>query len=169
MWKFTNKYVPNNNHTEKLVNFPVTAWNYSKNDCDQETGKEYSTIVQVIVKDDRGKALAWRSVSCKMTCYQVSDEKTVQILSLHFVPSLRSVVYVLHLVGIFLPGLQSALCTDRIGIVAFVQASLKSGQKYWGLIRNFSENILAAMIDVWTVYWRVPEDKHNDRAIIRVP
>ena len=52
----------------------------------------------------------------------------------------------------FLPGLQSALCTDRIGIVAFVQASLKSGQKYWGLIKNFSENILAALIDVWTVY-----------------
>ena len=29
-----------------------------KNDCDQETGKEYSTIVQIIAKDDRGKALA---------------------------------------------------------------------------------------------------------------
>ena len=29
-----------------------------KNDCDQETGKEYSTVVQIIVKDDRGKALA---------------------------------------------------------------------------------------------------------------
>ena len=24
MWKFTNKYVPNNNHEEKSVNFPVT-------------------------------------------------------------------------------------------------------------------------------------------------
>ena len=24
MWKFTNKYVPNNNLTEKSVNFPVT-------------------------------------------------------------------------------------------------------------------------------------------------
>ena len=165
MWKFTNKSVPNNNHTEKLVNFPVTALNYSKNDCDQETGKEYSTILQIIVKDDRWKALAWRSVSCNMTCYQVSDEKNstnsqsafrtqYAVCSLRFAPSRH-----------FLPGLQSALCTDRIGIIAFVQAS----QKYWGLIRNFSENILAAMIDVWTVYWRVPEDKHNDRAIIRVP
>ena len=27
MWKFTNKYVPNNNHTEKSVNFPVTQAN----------------------------------------------------------------------------------------------------------------------------------------------
>ena len=47
------------------------------NDCNQETGKEYSTTVQIIVKDDRGKAIAWRSVGCKMTCYHVSDEKTV--------------------------------------------------------------------------------------------
>ena len=53
----------------------MKAWNFTKNDCDQETGKEYSTIVQIIVKDDRGKA--WRSLSCKMTCYHVSDEKTV--------------------------------------------------------------------------------------------
>ena len=27
MWKFTNKYVPNNNHTEKSINFPVTQAN----------------------------------------------------------------------------------------------------------------------------------------------
>ena len=71
------------------------AWNYIKNDCDQETGKEYSTVVQIIVKDDRGKALAWRSVSCNKTCDQVSDEKTVQIVSLHFVPGLRSAIYIL--------------------------------------------------------------------------
>ena len=145
------------------------AWNYSNNDCDQETGKEYSTTVQIIVKDDREKALAWRSVSCKMTCYQVSDKKTVQILSLHFVPGLRSVVHILNLVDIFLPGLQSALRTDRIGIAVFVRASLKSGPKYWGSKRDFSETILAAMTDVWTVYWRVPGDKHNDRAIVRGP
>ena len=55
----------------------MKAWNYIKNDCDQETGKEFSTIVQIIMKDNRGKAIAWRSVSCKMTCYHVSDEKTV--------------------------------------------------------------------------------------------
>ena len=51
------------------------AWNYVKNDCDQETAKEYSTTVQIIVKDHRGKAISWRSVTCKMTCYHVSDEK----------------------------------------------------------------------------------------------
>ena len=27
MWKFTNKYVPNN-HTEKSVNFPVTVFSF---------------------------------------------------------------------------------------------------------------------------------------------
>ena len=36
---------------------------------------EYSTIVQMIVKDDRGKAIAWQMVSDNMTCYQVSDKK----------------------------------------------------------------------------------------------
>ena len=53
----------------------MKAWNYIKNDCDQETGEEYSTIVQIIVKDDRRKAISWRSVSCEMTCYHVSDQK----------------------------------------------------------------------------------------------
>ena len=33
----------------------MKACNYIKNGCDQETGKEYSTIVQTIVKDDRKK------------------------------------------------------------------------------------------------------------------
>ena len=108
------------------------AWNYIKNDCDQETGKEYSTVVQIIVKDDCGKALAWRSVSCNKTCDQVLDVKTVQIVSRHF-----------------LPGMQSILCTDRIGNAVFVRTSLKSGPKYWGSERNVSETILAARIDVW--------------------
>ena len=55
----------------------MKAWHYIKNDCDQETGKEYSTIVQIIVNDDRRKAIEWRLVNCKITCYYVSDEKTV--------------------------------------------------------------------------------------------
>ena len=50
---------------------------YIKIDFDQEMGQEYSTIVQIIVKADRGKAIAWRSVSCKMTCYHIPDEKTL--------------------------------------------------------------------------------------------
>ena len=76
----------------------------------QKTGKEYFTIVQMIVKDDREKAIAWRSVSRKMTCYHVSDEKTVKIISLRFVPSLQftvcslqSAVYILLLVSILYP------------------------------------------------------------------
>ena len=51
-------------------------------------GQEYSKIMQIIVKADRGKAIAWRSVSCKMTYYHELDENTLQILSLHFVPTL---------------------------------------------------------------------------------
>ena len=50
----------------------MKAWNFIKNDCDQEMGKEYSTIVQIIEKDDRWKAIAWRLVSCKMIAYHVS-------------------------------------------------------------------------------------------------
>ena len=83
---------------------------YIKIDFDQEMGQEYSTIVQIIVKADRGKAIAWRSVSCKMTCYHIPDEKNSldsqsafcthsAVCSLHFVPSLH-----------FVSGLQSAIC-----------------------------------------------------------
>ena len=32
--------------------------------------------------------------------------------------------------------------------------------------KKISEIILAAMIDMWTVCWRTPEDKHNNRAVI---
>ena len=55
----------------------MKAWNYIKNDFDQETGQEYSTKVQIIVKADRGKAIAWCSVSCQTTCYHIPDEKTL--------------------------------------------------------------------------------------------
>ena len=44
----------------------MKAWNY-KNDYDLETGKEYFSIVQIIVKDDRGKVIAWLLISRKMT------------------------------------------------------------------------------------------------------
>ena len=55
----------------------MKALNYIMIDFDQEMGQEYPTIVQIIVKADRGKAIAWRSVSCKMTCYHIPDEKTL--------------------------------------------------------------------------------------------
>ena len=87
----------------------MKAWNCIKIDFDQEMGQEYSKIVQIIVKADRGKAIAWRSVSCKMTCYYIPDVKTLQILSLHFVPTLQSAVYILYPVC----SLLSAFCTNR--------------------------------------------------------
>ena len=40
-------------------------------------GQEYSTIDQIIMKADRGKAIAWRSVS-KMTCHHSPDLKNSQ-------------------------------------------------------------------------------------------
>ena len=87
----------------------MKAWNYITIDFHQEMDQEYSTIVQIIVKADRGKAIAWRSVSCKMTCYYIPDVKTLQILSLHFVPTLQSAVYILYPVC----SLLSAFCTNR--------------------------------------------------------
>ena len=144
----------------------MKAWNYIKNDCDQETGEEYSTIVQIIVKDDRRKAISWRSVSCEMTCYHVSDQK--KGINSQSAFCTRSAVCILYLVCILCPvcSLQSAFCTDRIGIAVLVRASLKSGPKYWGSKKNLSGTILAAMIDERTVCWRAPEEKHSDRAMI---
>ena len=69
----------------------LKAWNYITIDFHQEMGQEFSTIVQIIVKADRGEAIAWRSVSCKMICYYIPDLKTLQIFSLHFVPTLQSI------------------------------------------------------------------------------
>ena len=105
----------------------MKAWNYIKIDFDQEMGQEYSTIVQIIVKADRGKAIAWRSVSCKMTCCHVQTEKQYKFS-----------VCILYLVCILYPvcSLQSAFCTDRIGIAVFVRASLKSRPEYWTSKKN---------------------------------
>ena len=65
-----------NNSRAKWEDY-MKAWNYITIDFHQEMRKEYSKIVQVIVKADRGKAIAWRSVSWKMTCYHMLDEKTL--------------------------------------------------------------------------------------------
>ena len=80
-----------NNSRAKWEDY-MKAWNYITIDFHQEMRKEYSKIVQVIVKADRGKAIAWRSVSWKMTCYHILDEKTLQILSHNFEPTLQSAV-----------------------------------------------------------------------------
>ena len=73
----------------------LKAWNYITIDFHQEMGHEFSTIVQIIVKTDRGKAIAWRSVSCEMTCYYLPDVKTLQILSAFCT---HSAVYILYLI-----------------------------------------------------------------------
>ena len=73
--KFCTDITPTNSYA-KWEDY-VKAWNSINSNCDQETGKEYSTTVQIFVKDDSGKVIVWRSVSCVMTCYHVPDEKTV--------------------------------------------------------------------------------------------
>ena len=133
------------------------AWNYIKNDCDQETGKEYSTIMQIIVKDDRGKALAWRSVSCEMSCYHVSDEKTVQILSLHFVPSrhfypvcsLLSVLTRLVLLFLF----ERASSPDR-NIGARKEILVRLSGPLWLMCGLYVEELprTSTMIEKWLIY-----------------
>ena len=50
----------------------------------------------------------------------------------------------------FVPGLQAAFCTDRIGISVFVRASLETGL------------ILTAIIDMWTACWRAHEEKYSN-------
>ena len=73
----TRDNLPATRDTRQLYTLDnMKAWNYI-NVRNQETAKEYSTIVQIIVKDDLWKGIAWRSVNDKMTCYPVSDEKTV--------------------------------------------------------------------------------------------
>ena len=59
------------NSGAKLEDY-MKAWNCIKIDFYQEMGQEYSKIVQIIVKADRGKSIAWRSVGCK-----IPDEKTL--------------------------------------------------------------------------------------------
>ena len=82
------------------------------------------------MKDDHGKAIAWRSVSCKMTCYHESHEKNINSQSAFCT---QSAVYIFYPVC----SLQCTFCTDRIGIAVFVQACLKSGPKYWSSTGQF--------------------------------
>ena len=64
----------------------MKAWNYIKVDFDQEMGQEYSTIVQINMKADCRKAIVWRSVSCKMTCYHIPDKKLFRFSVCIFYP-----------------------------------------------------------------------------------
>ena len=75
-------------------------------------GQEYSTIGQIIVKADRRKAIAWRSVSCKM---RVITNLKKNFLDSQSVFCTRSAVYILYLVYILYQvwSLQSAFCTNR--------------------------------------------------------
>ena len=68
------------------------------------------------------KAIAWRSVSCKMISSRIRQKNTLNCQSVFCT---YSVVCSLH----FVLGLQSAVCI--LYWLVFVGASLKSGPKYW--------------------------------------
>ena len=57
---------------------------------------EYSRIVQMIVKDDRGKAIAWQIVSDDMTCYHFSDKKKKNSLNPQSAFCTQSAVCILY-------------------------------------------------------------------------
>ena len=69
--KICSDITPTNPHA-KWEDY-MKAWNYIMIDFHQETGQEYSKIVQIIVKADCRKAIVWHFVSCKMTCYHIPD------------------------------------------------------------------------------------------------
>ena len=104
----------------------------------------------------------------KSVCIPLNIEDQEKSINSHSAFCTQSAVCILYLVCISYPvcSLQSAFCTDRISIAVFVRASLKSEPKYRDSKKYFSETILAAVIDVWTVCWRAPVDKHKDTAMI---
>ena len=73
-------------------------------------------------------------------------------------------VYILYLVCILYPvcSLHFVL-TGLVLLFLFERAS--SPDRNIGARKNPNETILAAMIDMWTVFWRAHEEKYNDRAI----
>ena len=52
-----------------------------------------------------------------MTCYHIPDEKSLQILSLHFVPTMQSVVYILYPVCSLLSALYTIVVKQDNGNV----------------------------------------------------
>ena len=84
----------------------MKAWNYITIDFHQEMDQEYSTIVQIIVKADRGKAITWRSVRWwwhVITCqtkklYRFSVCILCPLCSLHSTFCIRCAVCSLHFV-----------------------------------------------------------------------
>ena len=132
---------PTNSHA-KWEDY-MKAWNCTTIDFHQEMGKEYSKIVQIIVKGDRGKAIGWRSVSCEMICYHIPDENTLfdsqsafcthsAICSLHFVPSLH-----------FVSDLQSAVC------ILYYQVSVAPIQFIFGYSYSHNTPNLLQNTSVW--------------------
>ena len=76
------------------------------------------------------------------------------VCSLHFVPSQH-----------FYPVCSLHSVLTRL-VLLFLSERASSPDRNIGARKEILETILAAMIDVWTVCWRAPEEEHNDRAMI---
>ena len=136
----------------------MKASNYIKNDCDQETAKEYSTIVQIIVKDDRGKAISWRSVSsvrCHVITYQTKKQYKFSVCnfvtSRHFYPvcSLHSLLTRLVLLFLF----ERASSPDR-NIGARKEILVRLSWPLWLMCGLYVEEHLgtSTMTEQWLLY-----------------
>ena len=98
-------------------NMAVKCWYVIASIChiyvERLTGKCVSHILRryiySLIYRGKLKAIEWRSVSCKVTCYHIPGEKTLQIIGLYFVPTLQSAVYILYTICI----VHSAFCTNR--------------------------------------------------------
>ena len=66
-----------------------------------------------------------------LICGQLCDKKTCAFVVMRIGKKVESSINFSVCCLNFVPGLQSAFCTDRIGISVFVRASLESGLKYW--------------------------------------
>ena len=140
------------------------AWNYIKNDVDQETGKEYSTIVQIIVKDDRGKAIAWLSVSYKMTCYpRIWLKNSINSQFAFFTQSAVCIlypVYSLHFVrtGLVLLFLFERASSPDRNIGARKKILVRLSWPLWLMCGLYVEELTrkSTMIELWLLYtdWR---------------
>jgi len=75
----------------------------------EETSKEYSTIMLMLVKDDRGNAIAWHLVCFQMTCCHVFCHVSDNLYSLSAFCA-QSAVCILYLVCILYPVCSLADC-----------------------------------------------------------
>ena len=113
----------------------LKAWNYITIDFHQEMGQEFSTIVQIIVKADFRKAIAWRSVSSQGLVSQYHGPK----------PELYD-RYIDDCIG--------ATSSTREELIQFITARLLNIPGKFQYVENFSmQNGYNSQFDWQATYW----------------